>query len=353
MPPGGGETKIYFSIRKGNDMDQQMTSPVLVEVTRGPAVESSHRGQIVVIDVQGRIQHSLGDPEVWVCLRSLAKPFQALAVATTGVPQAFGFKGAELALFSGSLSGQEFQTFLVSSILDRLGLKPEVLQCGTHPPLHKPTAQALAKSGQKPSPLQHTCAGKHTAMLALCVHHKWPIEDYLNPAHPVQQLIHGTVARMVGVPKAQIPVAIDGCGAPVFYAPLKNIALGYARLAAAQPGSPAGSLMESILSHPRHIAGDGRLETEVMKALLGKLFAKSGSEGGYALSLIEGGLGVALKIEDGATRAMNPAIAECLAQLLKLPPEAATALAPFREPAILNHRKEEVGRIKAVFSLNN
>ena len=116
------------------------------------------------------------------------------------------------------------------------------MQCGTHPPLHKPTAQAQTQAGSKPEPYQHTCAGKHTAMLALCVHHRSPpIEDYLNPAHPVQQLILGHVARMVGVPMAQIPVAIDGCGAPVFYAPLKNIALGYARLAAAQPGSPAGS----------------------------------------------------------------------------------------------------------------
>ena len=211
------------------------------------------------------------------------------------------------------------------------------------------TYSALA--GKKPSPVQHTCAGKHTAMLALCVHHGWPIEDYLNPAHPVQQLILGHVARMVGVPKAQIPVAIDGCGAPVFYVPLKNIALGYARLAAAQPGSPAGTLMGAILTHPRHIAGDGRLETEAMQALPGKIFAKSGSEGGYALSIIEGGLGVALKIEDGSTRAMNPGIVAILEQMDLVTPAAAEALARFREPVILNHRKEEVGRIRPVFAL--
>ena len=221
-------------------MPNQTTSPVLVEVTRGPEVESRHRGQMVVADATGKLHHQMGDPEVLVCLRSLAKPFQALAVLTSGAAKAFGFGGAELALFSGSLSGQNFQTFLITSILERLGLKAEALQCGTHPPLHKPTAQALAKAGQKPSPLQHTCAGKHTAMLALCVHHGWPIDDYLNPAHPVQQLILGHVARMVGVPKAQIPVAIDGCGAPVFYVPLKNIALGYARLAASPAGLPGG-----------------------------------------------------------------------------------------------------------------
>ncbi len=332
-------------------MDNKLTSPVLVEVSRGPAVESRHRGQIVVSDAQGNLVHQLGDPEAWVCLRSLAKPFQALAVVTSGAAAAFGFKGAELALFSGSLSGQDFQTFLITSCLERLGLKPEVLQCGAHPPLHKPTALALAQSGQKPSPLQHTCAGKHTAMLTLCVHHGWSLEDYLNPAHPAQQLILGHVARMVGVPKAQIPVAVDGCGAPVFYAPLKNIALGYARLAAAQPGSPAGELMAAILSHPRHIAGDGRLETMAMQALPEKLFAKSGSEGGYALSLTDGALGVAMKIEDGGTRAMNPSVVAILEQLGLLTPPAAEALSRFREPVILNHRQEEVGRIRPVFVL--
>jgi L-asparaginase II len=332
-------------------MENNSSSPVLVEVTRNPEVESRHRGQIVVADATGKVLQQLGDPEVLVCLRSLAKPFQALAVVTSGAAAAFGFGPAELALFSGSLSGQNFQTFLLTSILERLGLTAAALHCGVHPPLHKPTAQALSQAGEKPGPLHHTCAGKHTAMLALCVHHGWPLEDYLNPAHPVQQLILGHVARMVGVPKGQIPVAIDGCGAPVFYVPLKNIALGFARLAASQPGSPAGTLMEAILAHPRHIAGDGRLDTEIMQALPGKIFAKAGSEGGYAFCLLDGARGVALKIEDGAVRAVNPSVVELLAQLGLLTPEAEKALAPFREPVILNHRKEEVGRIRTVFKL--
>ncbi|MFA5110273.1 MAG: asparaginase [Desulfobaccales bacterium] len=334
-------------------MKSQATSPVLIEVTRGPLVESRHRGQIVVMDATGALRHSLGDAEAWVCMRSLAKPFQALAVLTSGAAEAFKFGPEELALFSGSLSGQDFQVQLAAQILERLGLTPDALQCGTHPPLHRPTAQALTKAGAKPTPLHNTCTGKHTAMLALCVHHGWPVDDYLNPAHPVQQLILGTVARMVGFPKPQIKVAIDGCGAPVFYVPLKNIALGYARLAAAQQGSPAGSLMAAILAHPRHIAGDGRLETTAMEALPGKLFAKSGAEGGYGLSLIDGGLGVAFKIEDGSQRALNPTVVSILEQLGALTPAAQEALAAFREPPILNHRKEEVGRIRPAFNLSS
>jgi len=328
-----------------------LTAPVLVEITRGPRVESSHRGHVAVMDPAGNLVHGLGDPEAWVCMRSLAKPFQALAVITTGAAAAFGFGAQELALFSGSLSGQDFQVELATQILAKLGLTPDALQCGTHPPLHRPTAQALAKAGVKPTPLHNTCTGKHAAMLALCVHHGWPLADYLNPAHPAQEMILGAVARMVGFPKHHIQVAIDGCGAPVFYVPLKNIALGYARLAGAQPESPAGLLMAAILANPKHIAGDGRLETSVMEALPGKIFAKSGAEGGYGLSLTQGGLGVAFKIEDGSQRALNPTVVAILEQLGVLTPAAQAALAAFKQPPILNHRKEEVGRIRPVLAL--
>ncbi|MGP8051213.1 MAG: asparaginase [Desulfobaccales bacterium] len=332
-------------------MQDPIAAPVLVEVTRGPAVESSHRGQVVVSDAQGNPVCLAGDPEALVCLRSLAKPFQTLAVLTGGAAAALGLAAAELALFSGSLSGQDFQTELVTATLARLGLTPAALQCGAHPPLHRPSARVLAQTGQPPSPLHNTCAGKHTAMLALCVHHGWPITDYLNPQHPVQQLILKTVAESLGLRPEEIPVAVDGCGAPVFYAPLRRIAMGYARLASAPKDSPAGTLMQAILAHPRHIAGDGRLETEVMQTLPGAIFAKSGAEGGFALSLVDGGLGVALKVEDGQQRALNPSIISILEQLGRLTPAALEVLARYRQPAILNHRKEAVGLLRPVFRL--
>ncbi len=136
-------------------MQGPMAAPVLVEVARGPAVESSHRGQVVVSDAQGNPCHRVGDIEALVCLRSLAKPFQTLAVLTSGAAAALGLGAAELALFSGSLSGQDFQTELVTDTLARLGLTPEALQCGAHPPLHRPTAQALARAGASLSAAQH------------------------------------------------------------------------------------------------------------------------------------------------------------------------------------------------------
>ncbi len=331
-------------------MENTLT-PVLVEVTRGPEVECRHRGFIMVVDAGGNLRASLGDPEVPVCMRSLAKPFQALPLITTGAAKAFGFGSEELALFSGSLSGQDFHVELVTKVLSRLGLGPEVLMCGAHPPLHRPTAKALAQAGEKPTPLHHTCAGKHAAMLALCVHHGWSVENYLDFDHPVQKLILKTVGEMVGLKPEAIPVALDGCSAPVFYVPLWRIALGFARLAAAPPETPEGMIMAACLAHPRLIAGDGRLETILMETLPGKVFAKTGAEGGFALALKDEGLGVAVKIEDGASRPLNPTIIQVLDQLGLLPSEAKDALRSYWQPIMLNHRKQEVGRIRPVFSL--
>jgi len=325
--------------------------PVLVEVTRGSEVESRHRGELAVVDAAGVVRHHLGDPEALVCMRSLAKPFQVLPLITTGAAQAFGFGPEELALMSGSLSGQDFQVALVEEILARIGLNPGVLQCGSHPPLHRPTAKALTLAGAKPTPLHHTCAGKHASMLALCVHHGWPLENYLDPAHPVQQLILKTVADMVGLEPADIPVALDGCSAPVFYVPLKEIARGFARLAAAPPASPPGILMVACLAYPRHIAGDGRLETVIMNTLPGRVFAKTGAEGGFALALAKEGLGVALKVEDGSSRPLGPAIVETLHQLGLLTPLAQEALTPQWRPILQNHRKQTVGEIRPAFTL--
>ncbi len=325
--------------------------PVLVEVTRGSEVECRHRGEIAVVDGAGKVQRHLGDPDVLVCMRSLAKPFQALPLITTGAAAAYGFGPEELALMSGSLSGQDFQVDLVTKILARLDLTPAVLQCGSHAPLHRPTAKALAQAGGKPIALHHTCAGKHASMLALCAYHFWPVEDYLRPSHPVQQLILRTVAELVGLDPADIPVALDGCGAPVFYVPLQNIARGFARLAAAPPDSPEGTIMAACLQHPRHLAGDGRLETVIMQNLPGRVFAKTGAEGGFALALAQEGLGVALKVEDGASRALGPAIIEVLEQLGVLTPAAQEALASLWRPVIKNHRDQKVGQLRPVFAL--
>jgi L-asparaginase II len=325
---------------------------ILVEVTRGDQVESIHRGHIVVADFQGTIQYQVGNPNCIVCLRSCGKPLQALPIITSGAADKFRLTPSELAVMCGSLSGQDFHLTTIESILEKTGLDAGVLNCGVHRPSHRPTARKLQQEGKKPSPLHNNCAGKHVAMLTLCVYHGWPLENYISPGHPVQQLLLDTVSSLTGVPVEQIGIGIDGCGVPVFFLPLVNLARAYAKLTSRS--DPAISrLMEASLANPEMIAGSERICTDIMQILGKKVFAKTGAEGGYAMSLMEQGWGVGIKIEDGNNRALNPVIIETLKQLGRLTNEDEAGLEAYHHPLILNHRKETVGTIRAKFNLVN
>ncbi|MBW2141771.1 MAG: asparaginase [Deltaproteobacteria bacterium] len=296
----------------------------------------------------------MGDPEADVFLRSAAKPPQALPVVETGAADLFGLTPPEIAVMCGSLNGQDYQVAAVRSILDKIGLETDALDCGIHRPSHRPTAAAMSKEGQKPTELHNNCAGKHAAMLVLCVHHDWPIEGYTESHHPVQKLILNKVSEMTEVPAEKIGQGIDGCGVPVFALPLKNLALAYAKLAQAsahsQPYNTA-RLMSAMLEHPEMIAGDERICTEAMRAGRGRFLAKTGAEGTYALALPDNGWGVAFSIEDGHPRGVNPTVIEILVQLGQLKQEEASKLVTFHRPVIKNHRGQEVGFVEAVFDL--
>ena len=322
--------------------------PVLVEVRRGPLVESRHRGSLAVCG-QGRLLASLGDVGEPVFMRSIAKPIQALPVIESGAADRYGLSQLELAAMCGSLNGEDAQAEVVASILARVGLTEAALECGMQRPSHRPTAERLAREGAPISPLRHNCAGKHAAMLLLCAHFGWPTAGYPYPDHPVQQLILSRLAAFCGLPVESVAVGVDGCGVPVFGLPLSHVACAYARLA--EGVEPAASrLIAACLAHPEMIGGEGRICTEAMRAVPG-LLAKTGAEGGYALALTEQGLGVALKVEDGAARAVHAAVVEVLAQLGALSEAGAAALERWRRPAVKNFRGEVVGEVKPVFRL--
>jgi len=325
-------------------------SEVLVHVTRGNQIESVHRGHIVVADTHGTPVYHLGDPGHTICLRSCGKPLQALPVITSGAADAFHISSAELAVMSGSLSGQGFHVKAIRSVLDKIGLDAGFLDCGVHRPSHRQTAWELQRDGEKPSPLHNNCAGKHVAMLTLCVYHGWPLENYISPEHPVQQLILDTVSFLTEVSVGKIGIGIDGCGVPVFFLPLVSLARAYAKLTSR--ADPAiCKLVEAVLSYPEMIAGDERICTDIMRIAGKKVFAKTGAEGGYAMSLMEKGWGVGIKIEDGNNRALYPVIVETLRQLQVLSGEDEKSLGAYHHPLIVNHRKEIVGGIIAQFNL--
>lgn len=344
-PHGGGAAPEY--------------APPLLELRRGGLTESVHRGAVAICEPSGKRVKGLGHPAMPTFLRSAAKPLQALPIVTTGAASHFGFSAAELACMCGSLNGEDFQVATVLGILEKAGLGPEALACGIHPPSHRPTAQALKQAGQKPLPIHNNCAGKHAAMLVLCVHLGLPTEGYTQMAHPVQTLILHAVATMCAYPAEQIGVGVDGCGVPVFRLPLIALAGAYARLAAPQDSDlnpkmveACQAVMTACLAHPEMIAGTDRLCTRLMQAAPGQLLAKTGTEGSYALAIPGQKLGVAFQVEDGASRALAPVACQVLHELDILPHHVLQGdLADLARPQFKNHRGEVVAELTPVFGL--
>ena len=205
-------------------------SDAIVRVYRGAITESIHRVHLAVMDTQGTLLHSAGDPHFLTFARSTAKLIQALPVIESGAADHFGLTEAEIALCCASHNGEAEHVGAAQGILGKLGYHSMHLQCGAHEPYHAPTAQAMRDRGEAPSTLHNNCSGKHSGMLALSSYLGASPDHYMSLEHPVQQLMLEAVSAMSDVPKAQMELGIDGCGVPVFGMPLDRLALAFARL---------------------------------------------------------------------------------------------------------------------------
>ena len=340
------------------------TPASLIEVWRGPIVESRHRGHLTAVDGRGNTIAALGLPETVTYVRSSGKPFQAIPVIVSGAADRFGFTEREIAIACGSHSGEAIHVDTVRSMLAKIGLDESALKCGVHEPFSAEVARELALKQKPPNVLQNNCSGKHAAMLALAVHVGAPTGSYDDWGSPVQQAIAKTVAEFSDIPVEQIAVGVDGCGVPVFGVPVRDMALMYARLV-----SPSRSfddatrtacrrIIKAMINFPEMVGGaKDRLDTELIKAGQGRLISKIGAEGVYTVGVLPSaewpnGLGVALKIEDGDDhRARPPAVIEALRQLNVLAKSELIALASYAPTIIRNRRGERVGEVRAAFTL--
>ncbi|HWJ03582.1 MAG TPA: asparaginase [Verrucomicrobiae bacterium] len=325
----------------------------VVEVTRGPLVESVHRGSIAVADAAGNLMAWLGDPEIVTYYRSSAKPIQAIPVITSGAAQRFGLKEEELAIICASHGGEEEHIEIITKLLAKLGLSEEYLQCGVHPPMYANRAVELWRQGQEPSTIHCNCSGKHSGMLAICKHMGWPLESYLDLAHPLQQMLLKTIKEYHDC--EHVPVGIDGCGVPVYGMSIRNMAKGYARLVqnnAAEPRQAAASqLVNAMTKYPKLVAGTGRLDTILMTKMGKKVVTKCGAEGVQCIGLRDKGLGIAIKIEDGNVRGTEPVAIEVLRQLGVLDNAEVEELGTLLRVPIKNHRREVIGELRPAFNL--
>lgn len=283
-------------------------NPQLIEVTRGSMVESRHRAAFAVADTDGRIVLSAGDFARPVYPRSAIKPLQALPLIESGAADAFNLSVAEIALACASHSGEPRHVDTVLAWLKRIGRTTADLECGIHLPSNDLAMHALLQSRSDATPAHNNCSGKHTGFLTLARHMGVPTTGYIAYAHPVQQRILGVLETMTGLDLGSAPRGIDGCGIPVIGMPLGHLALAFARLTDPrdQPEARQAAcerVCAAMAAEPFMVAGSGRYCTLVMTATGGHALIKTGAEGVYCGALPKLGLGIALKVDDGAGRA--------------------------------------------------
>jgi L-asparaginase II len=326
---------------------------LLAEYTRADRVESVHYGAIAVVDGSGTLIASTGDPELFLYFRSSAKPFQAIPVVESGAADRFGLTARELALCCASHEGSIRHQTEVAAFLAKLGLTESALHCGIVMPGDENAFAAIQSGAQGTTPLTCDCSGKHSGMLATCLHLDYPIESYLDPAHPLQVTIKEMVAESCRVSVDSLVMATDGCSLPTFGSTLAAFARSYAELARPMLHVDALTrLRDAMIEVPENVSGDGNLVTELMRIGQGKIVCKSGAEGLICLGLPESGLGIAIRVADGSFRAHPVIVAEVLRQLDVVPRVIVDQLLAAFDPIIRNHNKWNVGQARPAFALS-
>ncbi|NUK05176.1 asparaginase [Streptomyces lunaelactis] len=310
--------------------------PVLAEVVRSGFVEGHHRGSLVVLAADGSVELALGDPAAPVFPRSSNKPMQAAAVVRAGLD----LSGERLALAAASHSGEAFHLDLVRKLLAEHALTADELQTPPDLPLDPAEAETYLAAGRVRDKVTMNCSGKHAAMLAACALNGWDRVGYLDPAHPLQQLVHSVVEDASG--ERVTAVGTDGCGAPLMAISLTGLARAFRHFVLAEPGSAEGRVADAMRTHPEYVAGTRRPDTWLMREVPGTL-SKMGAEAVQAVALADG-RALAFKVHDGSARALGPVLARSLELLgVDSPVVGRIGHAP------LLGGSAEVGEIRATF----
>ncbi|MFE1768859.1 asparaginase [Streptomyces angustmyceticus] len=278
----------------------------VAHVVRGGLVEGVHHGSVVVLAADGSVEFQAGDIEAAFYPRSALKPVQAVGLLRAGLPP---LDDEALALVAASHSGEERHLATARRILDTAGLAEAALRNVPDLPYDSAVRDDWLRRGLGPSRLAQNCSGKHAAMLLTARTRDWPLDDYLDPGHPLQRELAATVADLTGQGIAR--VTVDGCGAPLFAVSLHGLTRAAARLATAAPGTDEGRVAHAMRTYPELVSGSGRDVARLVRAVPG-LLAKDGFEG-VQIAALPDGRAVGVKIADGADRARMPVTAAALA----------------------------------------
>ncbi|HKF74454.1 MAG TPA: asparaginase [Stellaceae bacterium] len=324
--------------------------------TRGEMLESRHTGAAAVVDAAGHVVRAWGDVDAPVFARSAIKPLQALPLVETGAADRLGLGNVEIALACASHRGEAMHVETIRRWLERADLGPEDLECGAHAPGNAAAAAALIRASEAPSALHNNCSGKHSGFLTTARHLGEPTRGYIAPEHPVQRRVKVVLEEMSGLDLARAPRGTDGCGIPVVGISLRGMARAMARLAdpkglSADRAAASKRILDAMAAAPLMVCGTGTFNSVVMTVAGSTVRLKTGAEGVYCAVLPGLGYGVALKIDDGASRASEVAVGAILDGLGAFSEAQRAALAPQLRPTIKNVAGREVGEIRPTETL--
>ncbi len=318
---------------------------------RNGLVEAVHRAHVAIMNQKGELQYSSGRTDYLTFSRSCMKPFQALPLLTSGAFDHFDLNEQELAVISGSHSGESVHLELVRSILTKGGLDESYLRCGGHLPFHQETSIPLMG---KFTPIHDNCSGKHAGVLLLSKFRDYPLNNYLDLDHPAQREVTASISDISGTDTEKIIIGIDGCGLPNHALTLDRYALMFARL-----GNPSAQrahnhlerIRNAMMRHPYLVAGTGRFDSAVMEDFPGRVVSKGGAVGLQSMAIEVGGrwLGISLKVEDGSYQAVTALAYHVLGEL-GLGPGLGKG-EKFREPLVETRSGKRVGAFHVLGAL--
>jgi L-asparaginase II len=315
---------------------------VLATVWRGTVVEARIRGHVAVVDGEGNLLTSTGTPDAETTLRSCVKPIQALPFLRSAADR-LEADVAEIAIACASHQGEDEHLATVRGLLAKARVPEDALRCGPQLPSDEATARRLLASGGVPRPIHNNCSGKHAAMLATCAVMGWPLEGYMEPAHPCQQAVTAALEEMLGVDLASASHGIDGCGLRTYGTPLSAIAGGFA-VASADPAFQRAQ--EAMATFPFLVTGTGRFDTALLETSGDRLTAKIGGAAVWAAVVRPDGPGIAIKLEAGGGEAIPVVAVAVLQHLGVLQTDLPDRLRPFERLTLRNWAGREIGEVR-------
>ncbi len=319
----------------------------MVETWRGGLLESFHAGHAVICDEKGEIIEAWGNPDQVIFPRSSCKMIQALPLVESGAADAVGLTEAQLAFACASHLGQGFHVKMASSWLEGLGMGEGDLRCGSHEPSDKIERDRLIRAGESPCQYHNNCSGKHSGFLTLNRHIKGGAE-YVEHDHPLQVIVKQAFEEATG--EVSSGWGIDGCSAPNFATSVHGLARAMGKFAGASGAGDGRDramyrLGRAMAKFPELVSGDTSADTELMRAIDGKVTLKGGAEAVHVAILPDLKRGIAVKIVDGGARASDAVITALLVRLGAL--DAEHPYAKKRLDAVQkNWRGKETGIIR-------